>query len=107
MNYKLYVFVPDDDKVISEVIEAASNAGAGIIGNYSQCAFITKGFGNWKSEEGSNPTVGEVGKASREPEVRVEIICPGDKAPQVRNAIKEAHPYEEPEVDFVRLEEVE
>lgn len=106
MSYKLYVFCPDNDETIGKVIESASNAGAGIIGNYSQCAFITQGFGNWKSEEGSNPTVGEVGKVSREPEVRIEMICPDEKAVVVRDAIKNAHPYEEPEIDFVKLEEI-
>lgn len=106
MSYKLFVFCPNDEAVIGKVIEAASHAGAGIVGNYSQCAFITQGFGNWKSEEGSNPTVGEVGKVSREPEVRIEMICSEKKAKKAEEAIKRAHPYEEPEIDFVKLEEV-
>ena len=103
MKYKLFVFVPDDEKEIVNVIEAASKAGAGIIGNYSQCAFITKGFGNWKSEEGSTPTIGKVGEVSRIPEVKIEMECPTDKAKEIKKAIQKAHPYEEVEVDFVEL----
>lgn len=84
MNFKLFIFAPDNNKIISRIIESASRAGAGVIGNYSQCAFITKGFGNWRSEKSSNPTIGEVGIISREPEVRIEMICPADKAKEIK-----------------------
>jgi hypothetical protein len=100
---KLFVFVPDKEEVINTVIVKASEAGAGVIGNYSCCAFITKGMGNWKSEKGSHPTIGSVGTMSREPEVRIEMICPDEKADAVQKAIKSVHPYEEPEIDFVTL----
>lgn len=105
--YKLFVFVPNKEDLINSLIEAASEAGAGVIGNYTCCAFVTQGMGNWKSEEGSHPTIGEVGKMSHEPEARIEMICPKDKASAVRKAIKAIHPYEEPEIDFVELVEVE
>lgn len=104
---KLFVFSPDDDQVISSIINAATSKGAGVIGNYSACAFITKGMGNWKSEEGAHPTIGEVGKMSREPEVRIEMLCPNEKASTVKKAIKSVHPYEEPEIDFVELTEID
>ncbi len=100
---KLFVFVPDKEEVIDAVIAEASKAGAGVIGNYSCCAFITKGMGNWKSEEGSHPAIGSVGAMSREPEVRIEMICPDEKAKAVHLAIRSVHPYEEPEIDFVTL----
>lgn len=106
MKYKLFVFVPNNEKEIVKVIEAASNAGAGIIGKYSQCAFITKGFGNWKSEAGSNPTIGKVGEASRIPEVKIEMECPADKTQDVKKAIQNAHSYEEVVIDFIELKEL-
>jgi len=101
--YKLFVFAPNKEDLINLLIETASQAGAGVIGNYSCCAFVTSGMGNWKSEEGSNPTIGEIGKISHEPEVRIEMICPKEKASAVRKAIKAIHLYEEPEIDFVEL----
>jgi hypothetical protein len=106
MKYKLFVFAPQDEKAISKIIEAASEAGAGIIGNYSQCAFITKGEGHWKSEPGSNPTIGKVGEVTRIKEVKIEMECPAEKAKEVKRAIQQAHPYEEAEVDFVELVEI-
>lgn len=105
--YKLFVFVPDKEEVIQSIIFQASKAGAGIIGNYSCCAFITRGLGNWKSEEGAHPTIGKVGEISNEPEVKIEMICPNEKATAVKKAIKLAHPYEEPEIDFVELVSVD
>lgn len=104
---KLFIFSPDKDEVINSIINAATAEGAGIIGNYSSCAFITKGMGNWKSEEGAHPTIGEVGKMSREPEVKIEMLCPNENASAVRQAIKSVHPYEEPEIDFLELAKVE
>jgi len=87
-----------------ELIEAMARAGAGIIGNYSHCAFITPGFWNWLSEEGSNPTIGKVGKMSREPENKIEMVCPEESLKKVLKAIKNTHPYENPPVDIVKLE---
>jgi hypothetical protein len=104
---KLFVFVPDEKELIKKIMNAATNAGAGVIGNYTGCGFITKGTGNWKSEEGSNPTIGRVGVYSHEPEVRIEMICPETRASSVKKAILKVHPYEEPEIDFVKLIDVE
>jgi len=105
--YKLYVFCPDKEEMIISVMDEATKAGAGVIGNYTGCGFYTKGTGNWKSGEGSHPVIGKVGEYSHEPEVRIEMICPNDKAVAVKKAIKSVHPYEEPEIDFVELVEVE
>lgn len=101
-NYKICVFIPEDNT--NELISAMANAGAGVIGNYTHNAFITKGLGNWFSGEGSNPTIGETGKMSREPENKVEMICPQNRLPDVIKAIKEVHPYEEPAIDVYKLE---
>ena len=100
---KLFVFAPKDKT--DEIIDAMSKAGAGNIGNYSQCAFITPGEGNWKSEEGSTPTIGEVGKVSREPENKIEMICTEEKLEDVLKAVRSSHPYETPQVDILKLYE--
>jgi hypothetical protein len=104
---KLFVFVPDQPELIEQVMSAASEAGAGVIGNYTGSGFITRGTGNWKPEEGANPTIGTVGAYSHEPEAKIEMICPEEKASAVKRAILQVHPYEEPEIDFVKLVEVE
>lgn len=100
---KFFVFIPDDQALIDSIVDAASNAGAGRLGKYSHVYFSTKGIGNWKSEEGAHPAIGKVGEMSHEPEMRIEMLCPEDKAGAVERAIREIHPYEEPEIDFIEL----
>lgn len=106
MKYKFFVFAPKDDKVINSIINAASNAGAGDIGNYSHCAFIQEGKGNYIPEEGADLYIGKVGKISREDEVLIQMECSSDDVRKVSDAVKEVHPYEEVVIDFVKLEEV-
>jgi len=106
MKLKFFIYCPDDEKIISDIIAAATGAGAGVIGNYSHCAFITKGQGNWKPEVGSNPTVGKIGETIRVNEVKIEMECPEEKAKEVSEAIKKVHPYNEVKVDFIRLEDI-
>lgn len=106
MKYKFFVFVPEDDEVINSIISAASSAGAGKIGNYSHCAFINKGQGNYIPEEGADPYIGKVGETSREDEVLIQMECSSDDAKDVQEAIKKVHPYEEVVIDFVKLVEV-
>ena|SRR3989344_3719248 len=107
MKYKLFVFAPDDKKVIQRIIHTASQAGAGIIGNYSHCAFIQRGQGNWFSEAGSHPTIGKVGEMTTINEVKIEMECQKELAPTIQEAIRKVHPYQEIVVDFVKLEEVD
>lgn len=101
--YKLYIFCPDNPKIIEKIINAASDAGAGILGNYSHCASIIKCVSQWKSEPGAHPTIGKVGTVSRVQEVKIEMICPENKAQKVKAAVKKVHPYEEPAIEFVPL----
>ncbi len=99
--YKIFVTVPESHTDI--LIDEMSKAGAGIVGNYTHCAFITKGLGNYKSSESANPFIGSVGKLFREPEDKVEMILPKDKLEVVLKAIKKVHPYETPTIDVVEI----
>jgi hypothetical protein len=105
--YKFTVFSPDDEKVIFAIIAAASDAGAGVIGKYTHCAFITKGYGTWMPEPGADPEVGKVGELSKENEVRIEMECPEDKLQAVTDAIKKVHPYEKISIDAVHSKRFE
>ena len=52
MKYKLQIFCPNDNEIIQKIISAASNAGAGVMGSYTQCAFVIKGQGQVESRRG-------------------------------------------------------
>jgi hypothetical protein len=104
-KYKLVVYVPEDHA--DKLREAMGKAGAGEIGNYEYCTFTTKGIGRFRPGEGSNPAIGGVGKLEEVTEDRIETVCTDEKLRGVLKAIKEAHPYEEPETDVYPIELVE
>jgi dinuclear metal center YbgI/SA1388 family protein len=101
VKYKLVVFVPVES--LPKVSNAVFAAGAGAIGNYSNCGFSSEGTGTFLPLEGSNPAIGKKGKVEEVPEIRFESIVPADKLDDVLAAMKKAHPYEMPAFDVVRL----
>jgi hypothetical protein len=99
--FKLVVYVPQTH--IEQVRIAASNAGAGRIGKYDNCFFMTSGIGTYKPLKGAKPSKGIVGKLERSGEVRLETTVPKSKLKKVMAAIKKVHPYEEPVCDVYGL----
>lgn len=101
MLIKLFTFAPSEqaEKVRSAMFEA----GAGYIGNYSQCSFNALGTGTYKPMQGSDPYAGEVGKRHEEPETKIEVIFPKHLTGKIVSALIEAHPYEEVAYDLVPL----
>lgn len=100
---KIVVFAPREQA--AKIREAAGQAGAGRIGNYSDCSFSSVGVGRFKPASGAQPAVGEVGKLNEVEEERIEFACVREKAAAVIAAIRAAHPYEEPVIDIYSLEE--
>jgi dinuclear metal center YbgI/SA1388 family protein len=101
-NSKLSVTCPSES--VDAIIDSASACGAGIIGSYSRCAFSAIGVGHFMSDETANPAVGEAGKQSSVPEVRIEMSVPTHRAHLVARAIKAVHPYEQPAIDLFALQ---
>jgi dinuclear metal center YbgI/SA1388 family protein len=81
--------------VAEEVRSALFAAGAGNIGNYSECSFNTDGSGTFKAGENTNAFVGEKGIRHREAETCIEVIYPKHLERQILVALHVAHPYEE------------
>lgn len=98
---KLVVFVPQES---AEAVRGAiAKAGAGYIGEYSDCAFLTEGTGVFLPREGTNPYIGQQGRLERVPEVRIETIMPEEMSSRVVRAMLRVHPYEEPAYDLYPL----
>ncbi len=100
-NYKLVVFVPVES--LAAVSNAVFAAGAGAMGNYSNCGFGAEGTGTFLPLENAKPAVGKKGKLEKVPEIRFETIVPGEKLDKVVTAMKKAHPYEMPAFDIIKL----
>ena len=90
---KLAVFVPAEYE--SKLSEALFAAGAGNIGNYSECSFKTTGIGTFKPGVNADPFSGKIGVRSTEEEVKVEVIFPSWLQNNIIKAMKANHPYEE------------
>jgi dinuclear metal center YbgI/SA1388 family protein len=98
---KLVTYVPADKA--EQVRNALFHAGAGNIGNYSECSFNADGTGTFKGNEDSTPYVGEPGTRHYENEVRMETIYPVNLESKLLMALFLAHPYEEVAYDLYTL----
>ena len=101
---KLAVFVPVAGK--EKLLEALFAAGAGNIGNYSECSFSTAGSGSFKAGLDTNPYVGKQGERHLEEEVKIEVIFPMWLQGQVLQAMRSTHPYEEIAFDIYGLNNI-
>jgi dinuclear metal center YbgI/SA1388 family protein len=101
---RLITFAPLDKA--EDVRKAVFNAGAGHIGQYSECSFNSEGTGTFKAEEGADPYVGEIGKQHQEKETKIEIVYPFYMETQVVKALVKHHPYEEVAYDIFTMENI-
>ncbi len=85
------------------VIGAASAAGAGVIGAYSRCAFLQHGQGTFLPGAAARPHLGTPGTIETVDEVRIEMTSPEPLLTRVVEAVRRAHPYEEPVIDVYPL----
>jgi hypothetical protein len=88
----VYVPVPDTERVLAALFEA----GAGAIGDYRECAWVTEGTGQFRPVQGADPAVGTVGELEKVAENRIEVVLPRGRRRETVAALRRAHPYEEP-----------
>jgi hypothetical protein len=103
VNRKLVVFVPRE--ALDTVREALFAAGAGRIGDYERCSWYTEGTGTFLGGASTSPDVGQPGREERVAELRLETVYPAELEAAVVDALREAHPYEEPAFDLYVLAE--
>jgi hypothetical protein len=102
VDRKLVVFVPRE--ALAPVRDALFAAGAGRIGDYERCSWYTEGTGTFFGGEGTEPSVGQPGREQRVAELRLETVFPEELQAEVVEALRRAHPYEEPAFDiYARL----
>ncbi|WP_304235683.1 Nif3-like dinuclear metal center hexameric protein [Jiulongibacter sediminis] len=90
---KLTVFVPTPQT--GPLLDALYAAGAGDIGNYSNCSFRTEGKGTFKANQQADPTIGKRGTYEEVNENRIEVIFPAHLKNKVLDGMREGHIYEE------------
>ena len=102
--YKLAFFVPTEHK--EQVKQAIFATGAGRIGNYDCCSWEALGSGQFRALQGSNPFIGQQGVIETVQEYRVELVCEDHLVKAAVDALRLAHPYEEPAFDLWKLETI-
>lgn len=101
--YKLQTYVPKSDTI--KVQQALFQAGAGHIGQYEECSFISSGVGTFKPMEGSQPTIGKSGgPMERVDEEKVEVLLSKHQINAVLQALRSSHSYEEIAYDLIPLQ---
>ena len=94
-----YVPVADTEPVLDAVLAA----GAGAIGNYRDCAWVTSGNGQFRPMAGADPVLGRVGDLEHVLENRVELVAHRSLRRNVVAALRAAHPYEEPAFHVIEV----
>lgn len=97
---KLSVFVPEghEERVLESLFRFS-----GAVGNYRDCSFRTAGIGTFRPLEGAQPFIGQVGIREAVAENRVEVLLRKGDINAALNALRKAHPYEEPAFDLYPL----
>ncbi|PNK61032.1 YqfO family protein [Psychrobacter sp. FDAARGOS_221] len=102
--YKLTVFIPDSD--LETVKSALFAAGAGQIGNYSNCCWQVQGTGQFMPLDGSQPHIGSHNSIEQVTEWRVEMVVAKNNIHAVIDTLKQAHPYETPAYDVIAMVDI-
>ncbi len=100
--YKLTTFTLPEN--VSKVKEALFAAGAGRIGNYEECSFISEGMGSYKGGENSHPVVGKRNELMETKEIKIEVTFEKHLQSNILKALFESHMYEEVAHEITVLE---
>ena len=99
---KLTTYVPK--KEAEQLRTALFKAGAGHIGNYSDCSFNVEGYGTYKGNENSNPTLGTKGETHTENETKITVTYAKHLETQILSTLFKTHSYEEVAYEVTTIE---
>jgi len=99
---KLTTYVPIES--VEEVKNSLFKAGAGEIGDYSNCSFSLEGKGTFKANEHANPTKGTIGSTHIEKETMLTCVFGKNNERAILQSLHSSHPYEEVAYDIQTLE---
>ncbi|MBL4746736.1 MAG: Nif3-like dinuclear metal center hexameric protein [Flavobacteriaceae bacterium] len=101
---KLTTYIPII--ALEDVRSELFKAGAGALGNYSNCSFTSSGNGTFKGNEHSNPTIGERNLVHTEKEIVLSVCYEKHKESAILAALFKAHPYEEVAYEITSLQNI-
>ncbi|MBN1960803.1 MAG: NGG1p interacting factor NIF3 [Deltaproteobacteria bacterium] len=100
--FTLVTFIPIAHT--EKVLEAIFSAGAGKQGNYEHSCFVVRGEGRFRPLADAQPFVGVINQDEHVIEDRIECLVTEEYIEAVLNALRVAHPYEEPAIYVYKLD---
>lgn len=91
---------PDNHKALQQ---ALFTAGAGSIGNYTNCSFNSNGTGTYQGNDDSNPQVGTRGEFTQTDEIKIEVTFEKHLENNILKALFANHIYEEVAYEIYNL----
>ena len=104
--YKIIVYVPVEHAEKIRKILGELGAGKTDTGKYDYASFSSHGIGRFRPLKGAKPAVGQIGKLEEVEEERIETVVEEFYLQTVLDAVKKAHPYEEPGIDVIELKNI-
>lgn len=101
---KLTTYIPTNS--MEKVRTQLFHAGAGEIGNYSNCSFTTTGNSTFKGNSNANPTIGKRNILHTEQELLLSVTYEKHKEHAILSALFESHPYEEVAYEITSLHNI-
>ena len=98
---KLEIFVPESH--LEAVREALWSVDAGHIGRYDRCLSWSPVTSCWRPLPGTRPYLGTEGALCTQREWKVEVTCRTERLAETIDAVRRAHPYEEPVICVIPL----
>ncbi|MFZ9035738.1 MAG: NGG1p interacting factor NIF3 [Francisellaceae bacterium] len=98
---QLIYYVPDTHLEVTK--NALFDIGCGQLGNYSRCAWQTKGVGQFMPNQGADPFIGTADALEYVNEFKVELLVPQALIAQAIAVLKQHHPYECPAYAIIEL----
>lgn len=102
--YYIAVYVPESHT--EAVKKAMFRAGAGKIGLYDSCAWVSRGTGQFRPLPDSHPERGTHMQVETVTEYKIEMVCDDKYLKSVIGALKQSHPYEEPAYHVIKLVDI-
>lgn len=99
---KLTTYIPTANA--EDLRQELFKAGAGSIGNYSNCSFNMEGTGSFMPNDVANPVVGEKGEMHYEKETQINVVFPKHLEKRILQILFTAHPYEEVAYEVTSLD---
>ncbi|PKO07139.1 MAG: cytochrome C biogenesis protein [Chloroflexi bacterium HGW-Chloroflexi-3] len=100
-DFKIEVYLPAE--YLESIRLALTAAQAGFVGNYDNVFATTQVTGHWRPLPGSDPYQGNIGEMETAPEIKLEVNCKKEHVSTTLQAIRAAHPYEEPLIRVIPI----